>query len=184
MAPIARALRQRVARVRFLLLDVDGVLTDGTIYLDGEGRETKGFHIHDGSGIRLAQAAGLGVGLLSGRESAAVTRRARELGIDELHQGIEDKAAAYARITERLGLTDRAVAYMGDDVIDLPVLEHVGLAVAVADAHARVRAAAHWVTRRNGGRGAVRELIDLLLHVQGHVPVPQPRGRSGRSVRI
>jgi 3-deoxy-D-manno-octulosonate 8-phosphate phosphatase (KDO 8-P phosphatase) len=162
--------------VRYLLLDVDGVLTDGTIYLDSAGREIKAFHILDGSGIRLALDAGLGVGLLSGRRSPVVRIRARELGIRDVHQGAVDKAAVYDRLRRRHDLRDAEVAYMGDDVIDLPVLARVGLAVTVPNAHDQVRAAAHFTTDRRGGQGAVRELIDLLLTARGLPLVPRPRG--------
>lgn len=170
------ALRARAARVRYLLLDVDGVLTDGTIYLDSAGREIKAFNILDGSGIRLALTAGLGVGLLSGRRSPVVTRRARELGIRDVHQGASDKAAVYERLRRRHALRDAEVAYMGDDVIDLPLFARVGLAVSVPNAHARVRAAAHWTTVSPGGRGAVRELIDLVLAARGLPLTPQRLG--------
>jgi 3-deoxy-D-manno-octulosonate 8-phosphate phosphatase (KDO 8-P phosphatase) len=156
----------RAARLRLLLFDVDGVLTDGTVFIRGDGAERKGFYIRDGAAMVWAQRAGLRVGLLSGRPSEATTRRAAELGISMVSQG-PDKGAAYSELLATNGLTDDQVAYMGDDLIDLAVLGRVGLSAAPADAAEEVRARVHWVSRRAGGRGAVRELIELVLRAQG-----------------
>lgn len=154
---------ERARRVRLLLLDVDGVLTDGRIFYDSEGRELKAFDIHDGHGLVRLREAGLLVGLISGRQSKAVERRAGELKIDIVHQGVDDKLALYERLLADHRLSDEQVAYVGDDLPDLGVLERAGLSVAVASAHPEIRCAVHWVTRRPGGAGAVREVADLLL---------------------
>ncbi len=158
-----RTLINRAKPIRLLLLDVDGVLTDGRIIYDADGRESKAFHIHDGLGINRLRAAGCLVGFLSGRASAAVERRAKELDVTIVYQGVDDKLAVYERILAEHRLSDHEVAYVGDDLPDLSVLGRVGLAVAVASAQPDVRRAAHWVTGLAGGKGAVREVTDLLL---------------------
>lgn len=157
----------RAAKVRFVLLDVDGVLTDGRLLVFSDGTEGRAFHARDGHGIRMGQRAGLHFGLLSGRESRVVADRASELYITEVHQGVLDKGARYREICTRLGLPDEAVCYVGDDVVDVPVLRRVGLAVAPADAVPEALEAAHWVAGRRGGDGVVREVVDLLLHAGG-----------------
>ncbi len=147
------------------------MLTDGHIYLqslpDGTATEMKVFSAHDGAGLKLARLAGLRTGLITGRGSAAVTRRARELEMDFVYQTPEEKLGAYREILHRAGLHDPDVAYMGDDLTDLPVLARVGLAVAVANAVPEVRRAAQFVTQRPGGAGAVREVVELVLKAQG-----------------
>ncbi|HEX5473244.1 MAG TPA: HAD hydrolase family protein [Vicinamibacterales bacterium] len=156
----------RLAAVELLLFDVDGVLTDGTILLHADGTESKRFHIRDGSGIVLAQRAGLRVGLLSGRSSDATTRRAAQLAIPIVVQGADDKLAAYEQILRQTGCEDRQVAYMGDDVLDLPVLERAGFSAAPADAPAEIRERVDWISAQRGGGGAARELIELVLKGQ------------------
>jgi 3-deoxy-D-manno-octulosonate 8-phosphate phosphatase (KDO 8-P phosphatase) len=163
---IPKRILEKARRVRFLLLDVDGVMTDGTIYLDADGRETKAFNIYDGSGIHLVRKAGVQVGIITGRQSTIVAHRARELEITEVHQKILDKLKVYDELLHKYGLKDSEMAYIGDDVIDLPVLERVGLSVAVPNAHPDVKARVDWVTQRAGGYGAVREVTDLLLAVR------------------
>lgn len=163
-----RSLRRRARGIRLLVMDVDGVLTDGTIVCGPDGQEWKAFHVQDGFAITAGQRAGLRMALISGRTSGAVARRAAELGLAEVHQGTRDKVAAYEGLVRRHGLTDTAAAFIGDDLVDLPLLRRVGLAVAVADAAPEVRAAAHYVTAAPGGRGAVREVIRLILEAQGH----------------
>jgi 3-deoxy-D-manno-octulosonate 8-phosphate phosphatase (KDO 8-P phosphatase) len=158
---------RRAARIRLLLTDCDGVLTDGRLYYLAAGESLKVFHIHDGLGLRLLKRAGLKLGVISGRQSAALEVRARELGVDFLFQGNDAKLGAYEEILAAAGLTDEQVAYVGDDLPDLPLLGRVGLAVAVADAVDEVRAAAHYVTARPGGGGAVREVAELILKAQG-----------------
>ncbi|HEV8200735.1 MAG TPA: HAD family hydrolase [Candidatus Polarisedimenticolia bacterium] len=160
----------RARRVTLLLMDVDGVLTDGRLGLGDHGHEVRRWHVRDGSGIVLARRAGLQVGFLSGRGDAGVRRRARELGVDEVHLRARDKGAVYEDIRGRLGLEDRAVCYIGDDLVDLPVLRRVGVPVAVADAHAEVRRRVPFVTAARGGDGAVREVIDAVLQAQGRMP--------------
>jgi 3-deoxy-D-manno-octulosonate 8-phosphate phosphatase (KDO 8-P phosphatase) len=162
----SKDLVKRAKEIRFLLLDVDGVLTDGLIYLDGDGRETKAFHIHDGHGVHLLQEAGIRVGLISGRASRVVDLRAKELGITEVHQGLSKKLPIYLDLLKRYKLRDRQVAYMGDDIIDIPILERAGLAIAVANAVKEVKEKTHMETVRSGGQGAVREVADFLLSVK------------------
>ena len=162
-AGVVSELIERARRVRLLVLDVDGVMTDGRLHITAQGEETKVFHVRDGSGIVAVQRAGIAVAIISGRDSAAVSRRASELGIRHVFQGIADKRAALDALLAQLGLTTDALACVGDDTPDVPMLERATLAVAVADAHATARAAAHWTTPSPGGHGAVREVCDLLL---------------------
>jgi 3-deoxy-D-manno-octulosonate 8-phosphate phosphatase (KDO 8-P phosphatase) len=168
-----RTLLNRARPIRLLLLDVDGVLTDGRIIYDADGRELKTFHIHDGFGINQLRASGCLVGFLSGRASAAVERRAKELDVTIVHQGVDDKLPVYERILSDHRLSDREVAYVGDDLPDLPVLGRVGLAIAVASAPLQVRRAVHWTTGRAGGEGAVREVTDLLMMARETVRKPK-----------
>jgi 3-deoxy-D-manno-octulosonate 8-phosphate phosphatase (KDO 8-P phosphatase) len=149
--------------IRLLVLDVDGVLTDGRLRYGPDGEHEKVFHVRDGYGLKALAAAGVTVAVISGRESAAVVRRCAELGIRELQQGVADKALALAALAARLGLSARDCACVGDDTPDVPMMRQVGLAVAVADAHAGVRRVAHRRTRLGGGAGAVREVCDWLL---------------------
>jgi len=160
-------IRTRAEHIRLLLLDVDGVLTDGSVVLLGDGQELKSFYVRDGTAIVVARREGLEIGLLSGRSSEVTKRRAAELGIELVVQGETDKAAAFERILEKAGLTAETVAFMGDDLLDLPVLRRAGLAAAPADAVPEVLAEAHWVSRHPGGRGAVRELVEVLLDARG-----------------
>jgi 3-deoxy-D-manno-octulosonate 8-phosphate phosphatase (KDO 8-P phosphatase) len=163
----AAALTTRAGRVRLLLLDVDGVLTDGIITIAGDGNEAKRFDIKDGAAIVWAQRLGLRVGLLSARPSPVTTRRAAELRIRIVVETSQPKIAAYEQLLRRLKLADADVAYMGDDLLDLPVLRRAGLALAPADAAADVRRQVHHVTAARGGRGAVREAVELILQAQG-----------------
>jgi 3-deoxy-D-manno-octulosonate 8-phosphate phosphatase (KDO 8-P phosphatase) len=160
-------LEERLARVELLLLDVDGVLTDGRIVIDDRGVETKAFDVTDGHGLKLLQRAGVGVGLVTGRRSRVVEHRARELGIREVHQGVKEKLPVVCEILERRGLTAERLGYVGDDVVDLPVLLRAGLAVSVPGAPTYVRERVHWVTERGGGRGAVREVCEAVLRARG-----------------
>ena len=158
---------QRAGKVRLIVLDVDGVLTDGRIHLSSGGQEGRSFYVRDGLGIRLGQRGGLTFGIISGRESTVVTERAAELGITEVRQGILDKAACLDEMTTRVGVQHDAVCFVGDDLIDVPAMRRVGLAVAPHDAAPECRAAAHHVTESAGGRGAVREIVDLVLRATG-----------------
>jgi 3-deoxy-D-manno-octulosonate 8-phosphate phosphatase (KDO 8-P phosphatase) len=153
----------RARRIRLLVLDVDGVLTDGRLYLSASGEELKVFHVRDGSGLVAVQRAGVGVAIVSGRDSTAVTRRAAELGIRHVRQGVSDKGTELERLLAELGVPPEETACVGDDTPDLPMLHRAGLAIAVADAHPALLGAAHWITTARGGCGAVREACDLLL---------------------
>jgi len=155
------------AKVELLVLDVDGVLTDGSIIYDDEGRELKRFFVGDGLGIKAWLSAGFGCGVLSSRSSPAVERRMRELGVTEVVQGARDKSGEIGELCGRLGRSLEATAFMGDDLPDLPAMRRVGLAIAPADADGRVREAAGLVTAAPGGRGAVREAIERLLRAKG-----------------
>ena len=160
-------MRERCRKIRLLLLDVDGVLTDGRIVYDDHGVETKAFDVKDGHGLKLLQRAGVRIGIITGRQSRLVEVRAAELGIDILYQGVKDKLEPYRQILTEYGLRDEEVAYVGDDVVDLPVLRRVGFSAAVADAVDDVKPYVAYVCSRAGGRGAVREVCDLLLKESG-----------------
>jgi 3-deoxy-D-manno-octulosonate 8-phosphate phosphatase (KDO 8-P phosphatase) len=174
MPSSSRELRQRARKIRLLLMDVDGVLTDGRIYYLPHPRrsskemlfETKAFHTRDGLGIRLAHEAGLKTGVISGRGSPVIDYRVRELGIHYVVQNTLEKLAPYQKIVQQAQLDDAEVCYMGDDIVDLPVLKRVGLAVGVGDGHEFLRPHVHYWTRRPGGAGAVRETIELILAAQ------------------
>jgi 3-deoxy-D-manno-octulosonate 8-phosphate phosphatase (KDO 8-P phosphatase) len=160
-------LAERCRRIEMLVLDVDGVLTDGGIVYSDNGVELKQFQVRDGSGLKIWQYVGKRAAIITGRTSQIVTVRAAELGIEPVYQGAMEKLPAYRRLLADTGLAPEQVCYVGDDVPDLAVLVNCGLAVAVADACAEVIAAAHHVTRAAGGRGAVRETIELILRCQG-----------------
>lgn len=160
---VDKANLDRAAAIRLLVLDVDGVLTDGRLYYGSDGEFMKAFHVHDGFGLKQLMRAGTAVAIISGRRSAAAAHRLRELGIDEVHLGVRDKGALLQQIATRLGLGRAEIAVLGDDQPDLPMLGLAGFAVAVANAHRSVIESAHWVTSKGGGEGAVRELCDLLL---------------------
>jgi 3-deoxy-D-manno-octulosonate 8-phosphate phosphatase (KDO 8-P phosphatase) len=162
-----QSLRSKAKKIKLLLLDVDGVLTNGTIILDNQGNELKSFHVRDGHGIKLAQRAGIILGIITGRKSEVVNIRARELGIEEVHQGALKKIGVYESILAKYGVHDSEVAYMGDDVVDVDIFKRAGIAVTVSDADPAVRPYVDMVTKNEGGRGAVREFINLLLTSQG-----------------
>ena len=157
---------ERAKKVRLLLLDCDGVLTDGRIQMTAGGDETKAFDVRDGHGIVMLQRAGIKVGIISGRRSSVVQARVQELGIAHLHEMAWTKTEPFRQILAEEGLAETAVCFVGDDVVDIPLLRRAGLAVAVADAVEEVRRYAHYTTRRKGGRGAVREVIELILKSQ------------------
>jgi 3-deoxy-D-manno-octulosonate 8-phosphate phosphatase (KDO 8-P phosphatase) len=176
--PIIAELTKKAKQTRMIMIDVDGVLTDGRILYSSDGVEIEAFHVRDGVGLRAAHRAGLLTALLTGRVSSAVARRAKELGISEIHQGIPDKVEIYETLLRRHGLSDEAVAYVGDDLNDLPLLARAGLSAAPADAAEEVKAKVAYVTQRGGGRGAVREVIELILKAQGRwEQVIESRGR-------
>jgi 3-deoxy-D-manno-octulosonate 8-phosphate phosphatase (KDO 8-P phosphatase) len=157
----------RAKKVKLLLLDVDGVLTDGKLYFSDSGNEIKAFNILDGFGIKMLQEFGVQVGIITGRKSELVARRAVDLGIDIVVQGSDDKGVAADEIRSKHGLAWEQVAFMGDDYPDLVVMCRCGLALTVSNAHRAVAARAHWQTKKNGGEGAVREACDMILQAQG-----------------
>lgn len=163
-------LRSKAKKIKLLLLDVDGVLTDGRIILDNQGNELKAFHVRDGHGIKLAQRAGIVIGIITGRKAEVVSVRARELGIGEVHQRALEKIGVYDALLEKYGLRDDEAAFIGDDIVDVGILKRVGFAVTVADCDPAVRPYADMITQARGGRGAVREVINLLLASQGKKP--------------
>lgn len=156
-------LREKAKKIKFLLLDVDGILTDGKIIVDSYGNELKAFHIHDGHGIYVLKQSGIEVGIISGRSSKAVEFRAKELNIKEVHQNARDKVKIYEEIKTRHGLADEDVAFMGDDLIDLSLLYRVGFSATAVDAVDEVKGVVDMVTEKRGGEGAVREVIDFIL---------------------
>ncbi len=157
-----------VARnIKLIILDVDGVLTDGSIILDNEDNEFKSFYVRDGHGIKMLIRAGLTVAMITGRYSKVVERRARELGITEVYQRCFDKRGAYRQLIEKYSVDSREVAYIGDDIVDLSLLKGSGFPVAVADAADEAKNAAMMITKNRGGRGAVREVCDFLLKAKG-----------------
>lgn len=160
-------MNERLKDIRLLLLDVDGVMTDGGIIYDGNGLETKVFNVRDGHGIKMLQRYGIEVGIITGRTSVVVDIRAKELGIELVYQGSLKKLESYGDIRQKTGLGDNQIAYMGDDVIDVPVLRRVAFAAVPSDALVEVKNVAHYVTGCRGGRGAVREVCDLILKGRG-----------------
>jgi 3-deoxy-D-manno-octulosonate 8-phosphate phosphatase (KDO 8-P phosphatase) len=161
-------IERRAARIKLLLMDCDGVLTDGRITLLDDGDEEKSFHTRDGHGLVLLHRAGLQSGIISGRTSRLVERRACELGMKYVRQGTFNKIKDFEELLDEIGIDSREVAFIGDDVTDIPLMQRSELAVAVADAVAETRAVAHYVTQLPGGFGAVREVCELILKAQGH----------------
>ena len=160
-------MEEKAAQIKLLFLDVDGVMTDGTITMDAQGEELKTFDVKDGQGLKLLLWSGIEVVIMSGRQSKALEHRARDLGIQNLNQGIEDKRALCRQLIKEKGLRKEQVGSMGDDLPDLPLFEESGLCIAVADAVREVREAADLITRCKGGRGAVREVCEWILKSQG-----------------
>src|SRR3990172_10046980 len=167
MVGILRDVLEKAARIRLLIFDVDGVLTDGSLYLTEDGREYKAFHSRDGHGIKMLLRHGVEIGVITGRTSKVVERRMEDLGIRHLYQGKLDKAPAFEQLTASLGISAQDTAYVGDDIVDLPVMRRVGLAIAVQDAHPFVKQHPHWQTPNRGGRGAARDVCELLLEAKG-----------------
>ena len=158
---------EKIRKVKVLILDVDGVLTDGRIIISDDGQETKCFSVRDGHGLKLIQRAGIEVIFLTGRKSGVVEHRARELGIKKVYQGVLDKLSVFNEILAAEGLVPEQVAYAGDDIVDLPVLSRVGFSITVSDAHDEVLRAVDLVTKNPGGRGAIREVCEMILKTQG-----------------
>ena len=163
---IEEQILMKIRKVKLLILDVDGVMTDGRIVMDDAGLESKQFDVRDGHGLKMLMRLGIDVVLLTGRRSRVVEHRAADLGITEVHQGIRNKAEAFAEILKRREMIAEETAYVGDDVIDIPLLRRTGFSVAVADAIPEVRQIADYVTHQGGGRGAVREVCELILKAQ------------------
>lgn len=161
------AIIAKAKQVKLLVLDVDGVLTDGRLFFDNDGTEYKCFHARDGHGIKLLQQTGVQIAVISGRKSNSVALRMKSLGINHVYQGHENKRAAFAELLVTTGFTLDQCAYVGDDILDLPIMLKVGLAIAVQDANFAVKERAHWCTSLPGGQGAVREVCDLIMQAQG-----------------
>ncbi|CDI01325.1 MAG: 3-deoxy-manno-octulosonate-8-phosphatase KdsC [Candidatus Competibacter denitrificans] len=171
-----RDILAKAALVQLVIFDVDGVLTDGRLYLSSDGSEMKAFHVRDGHGIKMLLAVGVEVALISaGRNTVAVERRMSDLGIRHAYLGVQDKLAAFDSLRTQLALEHERIAYVGDDLIDLPVMTRVGLAIAVADADPFVKRHAHWQTANRGGRGAVRDVCELLLEAHGQLDSQRAR---------
>ena len=153
--------------VKLLICDVDGVMTDGRLFFDDKGIEYKAFHSRDGLGIKMLQRSGIPLAIITARSSDVVKHRMANLGIDLVFQGQQNKVSAYEKLCQQLKITAAETAYMGDDIVDMPVMNKVGLSIAVADAHERVKTQADWVTRHAGGQGAVRDACELLMEAHG-----------------
>lgn len=161
------AVKKRAKKIRCVFLDIDGVMTDCKLYLAADGSELKAVNVKDGLGMKLLMQAGIEVAVISGRPSAAMQKRLESLGLRHIYLATEDKLPAYEAVQKKLGISDAECAHVGDDTPDLPLFARVGLAVAVADAHPKALAKAHWKTRNIGGNGAIREVADLILAAQG-----------------
>lgn len=160
---------KKAASIRLVIFDVDGVLTDGSLFIGDDGQEYKAFNSLDGHGMKMLQDTGVQIGIITGRTSEVVRIRMESLGISHVYQGRREKLPAYQDLKQKLGLADEEIAYVGDDVVDLPVMTRVGLAIAVQDAHAFTKKHAHWTTPTIGGHGAAREVCELLMDAQGNL---------------
>ncbi len=157
----------RIKRIKLLIMDVDGVMTDGSVIYNDAGLETKVFDVRDGHGIKMLQRAGIKAAIITSRRSEAVTHRAKNLGIELLYQGAIEKVRAYEDLLQKEGLKQDETAYMGDDIVDIPILKRAGFRVCVPDAVDEVKQTAHYITKKHGGSGAVREVVELILKTQG-----------------
>ncbi|KJR41553.1 3-deoxy-D-manno-octulosonate 8-phosphate phosphatase [Candidatus Magnetoovum chiemensis] len=164
---LSEDIREKAKKISLLILDVDGVMTDGSITLDNNGNELKSFNVRDGHGIKMLQKEGTEIAIITGRYSEVVERRAKELGINHIYQRILNKLDAYNSLKEKLSINDENIAFIGDDVVDLSILLKVGLSIAVRDAHEYVKTQVMLITENKGGRGAVREITDLILYSKG-----------------
>ncbi|MGZ8095655.1 MAG: 3-deoxy-manno-octulosonate-8-phosphatase KdsC [Methylosarcina sp.] len=163
-----QAVIEKAKKIKLLILDVDGVLTDGKLFFDNQGNEYKSFHVRDGFGLKLLRMTGVEVAVISGRKSTSVDLRMKNLDIEHVYQGHENKQAAFEEIIGKMNVTPDQVAFVGDDLVDLLIMSRVGLAVTVDDANFAVKQRADWCTRMPGGQGAVREVCDLIMQAQGH----------------
>ncbi len=164
---MVKELKEKASKIKLILLDVDGVLTDGRLYYTQNGEEIKVFNVKDGFGIKLAQKAGIEIGIISGRSSNALHKRLKDLGIEEIFTGKKDKLSALENIIERKNTKAEEIAYIGDDLVDIPVMRQVGFPIAVNDAQEIVKKYALYITKRQGGKGAVREAIEFILKLRG-----------------
>ena len=158
---------EKARQIRVVIFDVDGVLTDGSLLLGDDGQEYKAFYSRDGHGMKMLRASGVEIAIITGRSSEVVKHRVADLGIEHVYQGQLDKIVAFEHLVGELGADADAIAYVGDDVVDLPVMRKVGFAIAVQDAHPLVKQHAHWQTPSNGGRGAARDVCELIMEAQG-----------------
>jgi len=158
---------EKAARIRLLIFDVDGVLTDGSLYVGDDGQEYKAFNSHDGHGIKMLKKYGVEIAIITGRTSRVVEHRMANLGITHVYQGKLEKLPAYEELCDKLGISPKETAYVGDDVVDLPVMRRVGLAIAVHGAHPLVLQHSHWQTQHSGGRGAARDVCEMLMEAKG-----------------
>ncbi|MCG6859956.1 MAG: 3-deoxy-manno-octulosonate-8-phosphatase KdsC [Chromatiaceae bacterium] len=157
----------RAKLIRLVIFDVDGVLTDGSLFIGDDGQEYKAFNSRDGHGMAMLQRTGVTLAVITGRTSEVVRIRMQSLGVEHVFQGQRDKLQAYEDLKEALSLSDEQIAYVGDDILDLPIMRRVGLSIAVADAHTLARHHSHWQTQSTGGRGAAREVCELVMEAQG-----------------
>lgn len=162
-----RNLRNKAKKIKLIILDVDGVMTDGGIILDNDGNEFKVFHVRDGHGVKMAQKAGIKIAILTGRNSKVVQRRAEELGITDIYQGVHKKSAVYKSLLRKYNCSDENVAFMGDDIVDIELLKRAGLTAIPLDADEGIKKLADFISSKKGGRGAVREFIELILKSSG-----------------
>ena len=158
---------ERAAQIDMVIFDVDGVLTDGRLFFGDDGEQYKAFHSRDGHGMKMLKQAGIPLAVITGRESRVVTHRMEELGIEHVYQGCKDKLPFFQSLCDQLDLDPARIAYMGDDVVDLPVMTRVGFAATVADAHPLAKRHAHWIAEHGGGQGAARDLCELILEARG-----------------
>lgn len=160
---------ERAEQIKLIIFDVDGVLTDGSLYFSDDGQEMKAFNSRDGHGMKMLHESGVEIAIITGRTSNVVTHRMKNLGIEHVYQGKREKLPAFLELIDKLGVVPEEVAYVGDDVVDLPVMCRVGLAVAVQDAHDWVKKYAHWQTPSRGGRGAARDICEFIMEAQGNL---------------
>ena len=160
---------KKAKNIKLVIFDVDGVLTDGSLYVTESGEEIKAFNSRDGHGLKMLQSSGVIVAIITGRTSNIVAHRMKELGIENVYQGIKHKYPAFVDLVQKLDLTPEQTAYVGDDIVDLPVMSHVGLAIAVQDAHEFVKKHSHWQTPSVGGRGAARDVCEFIMDAQGNL---------------
>lgn len=178
-----KSLKDKLRKIKMLILDVDGVMTDGRIIMDDKGRELKNFDVRDGHGIKLLQRYAINVAILTGRKSKVVEYRAKDLEITEVHQKVFNKEKILEKILQKHKVRAEAVAYIGDDIVDIPVMRRVGFSAAVADAMAIVKKSANYVTKNRGGRGAVREICEMILQAQDKWPQVAQRYEFGHKIK-